>query len=84
MDYTLAGIPSPHLAIFLDRKAHHASHGCTNTVYKEPVFEALTYEIALAHLVQIGYPESIKDLKVCKFNLLSAFFLCICRSGGVS
>ena len=33
-------------------------------VYKEPVFEALTYDIALEHMVQIGYPESIRGLKV--------------------
>lgn len=35
----------------------------TLAVYKEPVFEALTYDIALEHMVQIGYPESIRGLK---------------------
>jgi len=33
------------------------------TVYKEPVFEALTYEIALEHMIQIGYPDTIRGLK---------------------
>jgi len=35
----------------------------TLAVYKEPVFEAMTYDIAVARLVKMGYPESIKELK---------------------
>jgi len=35
----------------------------TLAVYKEPVFEALTYEIALEHMIQIGYPDTIRGLK---------------------
>jgi len=36
----------------------------TLAVYKEPVFESLTYDIAVKRLITMGYPESIRELKV--------------------
>jgi len=66
MDYTLAG--RAYLPQGPQHGAQYADILCLAralcVVYKEPVFEALTYDIALEHMVQIGYPESIRGLKV--------------------
>ncbi|KAL6060009.1 Cytosolic purine 5'-nucleotidase, partial [Balamuthia mandrillaris] len=35
----------------------------TLAVYKSPEFEALTYDIAIAHMIDMGYPQSISQLK---------------------